>query len=78
MNIGCGFVLGEGQVGYFSEGLAYGPQEDLLGTAKPGERLQARSGRGMEIIPYQNFSDPASSDLPLGDRERHRRRAAHH
>jgi hypothetical protein len=31
------------------------PQKDLLGTAKPGERLQARSGRGMEIIPYQNF-----------------------
>lgn len=39
MNIGGGLVLSEGQVGYFGEAMAYGPQEDLLGTAKPGERL---------------------------------------
>jgi hypothetical protein len=49
------------------------PQKDLLGTAKPGERLQARSGRGMEIIPYQNFFYPAYSDFPLGDRTRDHR-----
>ena len=40
MHIGPGLTLGEGQVGYFPEGLAYGPQEDPLGNAKPGERLQ--------------------------------------
>jgi hypothetical protein len=40
MHIGPGLKLGEGQVGYFPEGLAYGPQEDPLGNAKPGERLQ--------------------------------------
>jgi hypothetical protein len=40
MNIGRGIVLREGQVGYFAEGLAYGPQDDPLGHAKPGERIQ--------------------------------------
>jgi hypothetical protein len=40
MNIGRGIVLREGEVGYFPEGLAYGPQEDPLGDAAPGERLQ--------------------------------------
>jgi len=40
MNLGRGVVLREGEVGYFAEGLAYGPQEDPLGNAKPGERLQ--------------------------------------
>jgi hypothetical protein len=40
MNIGRGVILREGEVGYFVEGLAYGPQEDPLGKAKPGERLQ--------------------------------------
>lgn len=40
MNIGQGIVLRQGHVGYFPEGLAYGPQEDPLGSAKPGERLQ--------------------------------------
>src|ERR1700748_2550390 len=34
------FVLGEGEVGYFVEGLAYGPQDDPLGRYAPGERLQ--------------------------------------
>jgi len=33
MNLGRGLVLKEGQVGYFAEGLAYGPQQDL------GQRL---------------------------------------
>ena len=37
MNIGRGMVLREGEVGYFAEGLAYGPQDDPLGNAKPGE-----------------------------------------
>ena len=40
MNIGRGLVLREGEVGYFAEGLAYGPQEDPLGKARPGERVQ--------------------------------------
>ncbi|HEX9462469.1 MAG TPA: hypothetical protein VGB82_07705 [Alphaproteobacteria bacterium] len=40
MNIGDGMVLGEGQVGYFPEGLPYGPQQDPLGAAPPGERVQ--------------------------------------
>lgn len=40
MNLGRGFMLRQGQVGYFAEGLAYGPQSDLLGAFKPGEPMQ--------------------------------------
>jgi hypothetical protein len=40
MNLGGGLVQPEGTVGYFAEGMAYGPQEDPLGHAKPGERVQ--------------------------------------
>ncbi|WP_326725661.1 hypothetical protein OHT59_45940 [Streptomyces sp. NBC_00243] len=40
MNLGHGLVLREGEVGYFPEGTAYGPQEDALGDAAPGERVQ--------------------------------------
>jgi hypothetical protein len=40
MNIGRGIILRQGEVGYFAEGLAYGPQDDPLGNAKPGERIQ--------------------------------------
>ncbi|MFK0152777.1 hypothetical protein ACIQVK_11965 [Streptomyces sp. NPDC090493] len=40
MNLGRGLVLDEGQVGYFPEGLSYGPQDDPLGKAAPGERRQ--------------------------------------
>jgi hypothetical protein len=40
MNIGRGIILRQGEVGYFPEGLAYGPQDDPLGDAKPGERIQ--------------------------------------
>lgn len=40
MNIGRGTVLREGEVGYFPEGMAYGPQDDPLGDAEPGERVQ--------------------------------------
>src|SRR5579884_1723021 len=40
MNLGDGFVLSEGQVGYFGEGMPYGPQSDPLGESRPGERLQ--------------------------------------
>ncbi len=40
MNIGRGIVLRQGEVGYFAEGLAYGPQDDPLGSAAPGERVQ--------------------------------------
>jgi hypothetical protein len=40
MNFTRDGVLREGEVGYFSEGVAYGPQSDPLGKTKPGERLQ--------------------------------------
>ena len=40
MNLGRAGVLRENEIGYFPEGLAYGPQEDPLGNALPGERRQ--------------------------------------
>jgi hypothetical protein len=40
MNLGRGMVLREGEVGYFPEGMAYGPQDDPLGSAAPHERMQ--------------------------------------
>ena len=40
MNHGRGIVVGEGEVGYFPEGLAYGPQDDPLDGVPPGERMQ--------------------------------------
>src|SRR5580658_4745720 len=40
MNLGRAGILRENEIGYFPEGLAYGPQEDPLGDALPGERLQ--------------------------------------
>lgn len=40
MTIGENLKLKEGHIGYFPEGLPYGPQEDPLGKAPPGERLQ--------------------------------------
>jgi hypothetical protein len=52
MNLGEQGILHQGEIGYFPEGLHYGPQEDPLGAAKPGERLQlalqfgGASGRG--------------------------------
>jgi hypothetical protein len=39
MNVGKGDILREGQLGYFTEGAAYGPQDDRLGDRAPGERL---------------------------------------
>jgi hypothetical protein len=39
MNVGKGVILPEGQLGYFTEGAAYGPQDDPLDNAAPGERL---------------------------------------
>jgi hypothetical protein len=39
MDVGKGVILREGQLGYFTEGAAYGPQDDPLGNAAPGERL---------------------------------------
>jgi hypothetical protein len=39
MNVGKGLILREGQLGYFTEGAAYGPQDDPLGHCAPGERL---------------------------------------
>jgi hypothetical protein len=38
MDVGGGVRLREGQLGYFTEGAPYGPQNDPLGSAKPGER----------------------------------------
>jgi hypothetical protein len=39
MNVGKGVVLREGQLGYFTEGAAYGPQDDRLDHWQPGQRL---------------------------------------
>lgn len=39
MNVGQGIRLREGQLGYFTEGAPYGPQDDQLGTTEPGSRL---------------------------------------
>ncbi|WP_296556969.1 hypothetical protein [Pigmentiphaga sp.] len=56
MNLGRRGILREGQVGYFPEGLSYGPQEDALGHARPGERVQlvlqfgGASGQGFMSI----------------------------
>ena len=53
MNLGEQGILHEGEIGYFPEGQFYGPQDDSLGDAKPGERLQlvlqfgGASGLGM-------------------------------
>jgi hypothetical protein len=40
MNHGNGIVVGEGEVAYVAEGLAYGPQDDPVAPYRPGERLQ--------------------------------------
>ena len=53
MNLGEQGILHEGEIGYFPEGQTYGPQDDPLGDAEPGERLQlvlqfgGASGLGM-------------------------------
>lgn len=39
MNVGSGVKLREGHLGYFTEGAAYGPQDDRLGTRPPGEPM---------------------------------------
>ena len=39
MSVGKGLMLREGQLGYFTEGAAYGPQDDPLGQAETGERI---------------------------------------
>jgi hypothetical protein len=55
MNLSEQGTLHEGEIGYFPEGLIYGPQDDPLGDAKPGERLQlvlqfgGASGLGMSL-----------------------------
>ncbi|MEW6454888.1 MAG: hypothetical protein AB1490_29900 [Pseudomonadota bacterium] len=38
MDVGDGVRLREGQLGYFTEGAPYGPQNDPLEPSKPGER----------------------------------------
>jgi hypothetical protein len=40
MNVGEQGILREGEIGYFPEGQTYGPQDDPLDDAQPGERLQ--------------------------------------
>jgi hypothetical protein len=40
MSHGDGIVLGEGEIAYIPEGLAYGPQEDPLAPYQAKERLQ--------------------------------------
>jgi hypothetical protein len=39
MNVGKGLILREGQLGYFTEGAPYGPQDDPLDHSAPGERV---------------------------------------
>jgi hypothetical protein len=39
MNVGEGLVLRAGQLGYFTEGAPYGPQDDPLADAAPGARI---------------------------------------
>lgn len=39
MSVGNGIRLPEGQLGYFTEGVPYGPQDDPLEASKPGERI---------------------------------------
>ena len=39
MNVGEGLRLREGQLGYFTEGAPYGPQDDPVEPLEPGERL---------------------------------------
>jgi hypothetical protein len=75
MNLGEQGVLHEGEIGYFPEGLTYGPQDDPLGYAKPGERLQlalqfgGASGLGTGL---GRGRGPAAR-RPEGERRRERR-----
>jgi hypothetical protein len=39
MNVGEGLRLREGQLGYFTEGVPYGPQDDPVEPLAPGERV---------------------------------------
>src|ERR1700754_905626 len=39
MNVGKGITLREGQLGYFTEGAPYGPQDDPVEPSAPGERI---------------------------------------
>jgi hypothetical protein len=53
VNLGEQGIMHEGEIGYFPEGQTYGPQDDPLGDAEPGARLQlvlqfgGASGLGM-------------------------------
>ncbi|MFB7496451.1 hypothetical protein ACFC09_17490 [Streptomyces sp. NPDC056161] len=64
MNVGEQGRLRAGEIGYFPEGVTYGPQDDPLGDAKLGERLclvlqfGGASGRGMAIA-KRRPGDPA-------------------
>jgi hypothetical protein len=70
MNLGEQSILHESEIGYFPEGQTYGPQDDPLGDAKPGERLQlvlqfgGASGLGMSV---GRGREPASR-RPEGER----------
>lgn len=44
MNVGDGIRLREGQLGYFTEGAAYGPQDDPLEPSNPGIHLTLQFG----------------------------------
>jgi hypothetical protein len=75
MNLGQQGILHEGEIGYFPEGQTYGPQDDPLGDARPGERLQlvlqfgGASGLGMSA---GRGRGPASR-RPDGERRRDRK-----
>jgi hypothetical protein len=40
MNHGNGLIVGQGEIAYVPEGVAYGPQDDPVAPYEPGERLQ--------------------------------------
>jgi hypothetical protein len=68
MNLGQQGVLCEGEIGYFPEGQTYGPQDDPLADAKPGERLQL-------VLQFGGASGLGVGGAVGGNRQRARRAA---
>ena len=73
MNLGEEGILYEGEIGYFPEGLTYGPQDDPLGDAKPGERLQLVLQFGGASGLGTGLGRGPAARRPEGERQRERR-----
>jgi hypothetical protein len=73
MNLGEQGVLHEGEIGYFPEGQTYGPQDDPLGDAKPGERLQLVLQFGGASRLGMSAGRGPASQRPEGEQPRERR-----